>query len=135
MKFRATGKQALQSLGAGLLCGALTYLFFRLLGGVPEKDLSITKILLVCLAGPILEEIVFRGLAFWPAQQYLGDKIAIPLCAALFGLAHWGFSSSLLAFAAGLLFGYLRAKTDSILCPMLAHMAANGVLVILQATV
>jgi len=135
MNFRATPKQALQALAAGFLCGALAFLAYRLLCGAPPESLSFLRILGICLAGPLLEEGVFRGLAFRPAQQYLGSKGAVLLCAALFGFAHWGIPNSFIAFAAGLVFGYIRVKDDSILSPILAHMSANIVLLILQTVI
>lgn len=133
--FRATPKQALQALAAGALCGALTYLLYRLTGGLPQRPDTFLRILWIALLGPVLEEFVFRSLAFWPAQHYLGPTWAVLLCAALFGLAHWQIPGSFFAFAAGLLFGYLRTKTDSLLPPVLAHVGANVVLLILQMAV
>jgi len=122
----------LTALAAGIITGAATYGIYRLTGGAPEPISTIPKILLICLAGPLLEEAIFRGIAFAPAQRYLKNTGAILLCAALFGLAHWGIPQNFLAFGVGLVFGYLRVKDNTLLSPILAHIAANVMLVVLQ---
>ena len=133
MHFRATPRQILRALACGLLIGAASYGVYRLLGGAPDQAKGLWKILWILLIGPALEEIVFRGLAFRPAEQDLGAGWAILLCAALFALAHWGFPNLLIAFLAGLVFGWIRYRTGNVLCPMLAHVGANAVLMVLQA--
>ena len=125
-------RQCLTALAAGIITGAATYGIYRLTGGAPEPVSKIPKILLICLAAPLLEEAVFRGLAFAPAQRYLRNTGAILLCAVLFGLAHWGIPQSFLAFGAGLVFGALRVKHNTLISPILAHIAANVMLVVLQ---
>ena len=125
-------RQCLTALAAGILTGAATYGIYRLTGGAPEPVTTIPKIFLICLAGPLLEEAVFRGVAFVPAQRYLKNTGAVLLCAALFALAHWGIPQSFLAFGAGLVFGALRVKHNSLISPILAHIAANVMLVVLQ---
>ena len=132
MTFRATPKQILRAIACGILLGAVSYGAYRLLGGAPDRAEGLWKILWILLIGPVLEEIVFRGLAFRPAEQYLGDKWAILLCAALFALAHWGFPNLPLAFLAGLLFGWIRHQSGNLLCPIVAHMSANAALMVLQ---
>lgn len=132
MSIKATQKQIMQAIACGLLLGAASYGAYRLLGGVPDQPEGLWKILWILLLGPILEETVFRGLAFRPAEQYLGSKWAILLCAALFALAHWGFPNMILAFLAGLVFGWIRHKSGNILCPIVAHMSANAALMVMQ---
>ena len=125
-------RQCLLALAAGILTGAATYGIYRLTGGAPEPVTTIPKLLLICLAGPLLEEAVFRGIAYKAAKPYTGEKWAVVLCAALFALAHWGIPQSFLAFGAGIVFGALRVKHNSLLSPILAHITANVMLVILQ---
>ena len=126
-------RQSLTAIAAGLLTGAASYGIYRLTGGAPEAADTIPKLLLICLAGPLLEEAVFRGIAFKAAKPYTGAGWAVVPCAALFALAHWGIPRSFLAFGAGLVFGVLRVKHDTLLSPILAHIAANTLLAILQA--
>jgi len=126
-------RQCLTALAAGLLTGAASYGSYRLTGGAPEAVNTIPKMLLICLAGPLLEEAVFRGIVFKVAKPYTGAGWAVVLCAVLFALAHWGIPRSFLAFGAGLVFGALRVKHDTLLSPIFAHVAANVILAVLQA--
>ena len=125
-------RQYLTSLTGGFLTGAASYGVYRFSGGAPEAVNTIPKLLLICLAGPLLEEAVFRGVVFRAARFYTGDKGAVFLCAVLFALAHWGIPQSFLAFGAGLVFGALRVKHETVISPILAHATANILLVILQ---
>ena len=125
-------RQCLVAFAAGLFTGAISYGIYRLTGGAPAPVSTLPKILLICLAGPLLEEAIFRGIAYKAAKPYIGEKWAVILCAALFGLAHWGIPQSFLAFGAGLVFGVLRMKHNTVISPILAHTAANILLVILQ---
>ena len=132
MSIKATPGQILKAIACGLLLGVASYGAYRLLGGAPDKAADLRKILWILLIGPALEETVFRGLAFRPAEQYLGATWTIVLCAALFALAHWGFPNLPLAFLAGLLFGWIRHRSGNLLCPVLAHIGANAALMVLQ---
>lgn len=125
-------RQCLTALAAGILTGAATYGIYRLTGGAPEPVTTLPKLLLICLAGPLLEEAIFRGIAYKAAKPYTGEKWAVVLCAALFALAHWGIPQSFLAFGAGIVFGALRVKHGTVISPMLAHTAANILLVVFQ---
>ena len=129
---RKETKQILTAAAAGTICGAISYAVCRLTGGTPARPDSVWKTLWILLAGPVLEETVFRGIAFAPAQRYLKNTGAVLLCAALFGAAHWGIPNSFIAFGAGVVFGALRVKDNTLLSPILAHMAANAVLLVLQ---
>ena len=125
-------RQCLTALAAGIITGAATYGIYRLTGGAPEPVTTFPKLLLICLAGPLLEEAIFRGIAYKAAKPYTGEKWAVVLCAALFALAHWGIPQSFLAFGAGLVFGVLRVKHNTLISPILAHIAANVMLTLLQ---
>ena len=67
MTFRAAPKQILKAVAWGFLAGAASYGAYRLLGGAPDRAEGLWKILWILLMGPVLEEIVFRGLARWPS--------------------------------------------------------------------
>lgn len=108
-------------------------------GGVlPDLDMSMLELAatqLVVVALP--EELFFRGLllhllekAFPPRWRVLGGGIgwALVLSAAMFALIHLprdGDPRSLATFFPGLLFGWMRSATGSILAPALAHAASN----------
>ena len=82
--------------------------------------------LYVGLVGPILEEIVFRGVLLQSLAPY-GRNFAIVTSALMFGLYHSDFSQGLFAFVVGLLLGYVGLEY-SILWSIALHVFNNAVL-------
>jgi membrane protease YdiL (CAAX protease family) len=82
-----------------------------------------TLLFLAILPG-ICEEVVFRGFVFRALRNYRGPTGAILISAALFALIHdmsqWGY-----AFTMGMLLGFLRARTASLMTPILIHVGFN----------
>lgn len=98
---------------------------------------------------PLYEELLFRGILFslvlayarrqFPETRSVG--IAIVASALGFGLGHaangftvgWSFALFQVAYATlfGLLAGYNRAKTDSIIAPVLLHALMNALPILL----
>lgn len=77
------------------------------------------------LLGPITEELVFRGITFHAAKQYLSVPIAITLQAFLFGVFHKNMIQGIYAFALGLGLGYIMYLYDDILLTILVHILFN----------
>lgn len=82
--------------------------------------------LYVGLVGPVLEEIVFRGVLLQSLAPY-GRNFAIVTSALMFGLYHSDFSQGLFAFVVGLLLGYVGLEY-SILWSIALHVFNNAVL-------
>ena len=78
-------------------------------------------LVVLAVAAPISEELVFRGLGFAALPRF-----PIPLTAALFAAAHQLPELLAPVFVAGLVLGWLRARTDSILPGILVHAALNA---------
>ena len=82
----------------------------------------------VVIFAPVCEELVFRGFIFrgW-SQTSLGPVGAIALTAVLFGLMHvqysWSGIFDVMVF--GLVVGWMRWRTESIVAPMLLHFTIN----------
>ena len=89
------------------------------------KQLAISLLLLAVLA-PIVEELVFRGLLYgWIAGRW--NSLAAWLVSSLaFAAAHWEPAHVILVLPLGLLFGWLRRRTDSLLPSLFAHIVNNG---------
>lgn len=113
---------------------------YRGISGIraPLADPAFAEFVLVQLVVVALpEELFFRGAIFtlleraWPAKRrFLGAPVgwAIVVSAALFALIHLpkdGDPRALATFFPGLMFGWMRAKTGSILAPTLAHAGSN----------
>lgn len=85
------------------------------------------------------EEFFFRGYlqtqlnqSFGRPWQLLGARwgVGLPLAAALFALCHvpMGGPGQLIVFFPGLLYGWLRERTDSVLVPTVYHAVSNVLL-------
>jgi membrane protease YdiL (CAAX protease family) len=82
--------------------------------------LGLAVVALVVVA-PVAEELIFRGLCFAAMGRY-----ALPGSAALFALAH-GLPVLLApVFVAGLVIGWLRARTGSLYPGLAVHMLLNA---------
>jgi uncharacterized protein len=101
----------------------------------------------------IPEEFAFRGVLLASGRALWGDRVAILASSALFGLWHISPTlntmsqnrqldeatttiagtilvvggSVLATFVAGLIFSWLRLRSRSLLAPVIAHLATNGV--------
>ncbi len=103
--------------------------------GTNTLSAEFAAVQLVVVALP--EELFFRGLVhellerrFPPARRFLGGGIglALVLSSLAFALIHLpkdGDPRALITFLPGLLFGWMRSATGSILAPTLTHAAAN----------
>ncbi len=84
----------------------------------------ITLIYAVIL-GPVIEEIIFRGLAFGYARKIFPVWLALIFQAALFGIYHWNLTQGIYAFVIGLFLGYLCLKGPGIRYSIPCHMMIN----------
>lgn len=82
----------------------------------------------IVLAGPVFEEVLFRGFMFRGIQaSRLGNTGAIGITAALWAVTHVQYDAYLIAtiFALGILLGAARARTGSLYLTIAMHMATN----------
>lgn len=81
-----------------------------------------------CIAGPIVEEFVFRGFMFrgW-SQSFLGPIGAIVLTSALWAMDHtqYDWFERLEIFIMGLALGHFRWRSDSTWLTVMVHSALN----------
>ena len=95
--------------------------------GAPPGGLSV---LLIggCLAGPIVEEFLFRGFMFrgW-SESFLGPIGAIVLTSALFGMSHaqYDWPDRFWLFLFGLVLCTFRWRTNSTWLTVVVHSTAN----------
>ena len=127
---------------------AMVYFISRLQGFAlaPAFHWSMLSVLIWHLFGAAIpEELFFRGYMQPLAESRFSSKIkvlgaeigwGVVLTAALFALIHLAAEPSpqrLATFFPGLIFGWLRAKTGSILAPTLFHFLANATVVVVFA--
>lgn len=93
-----------------------------------EKSPLYTACLLFVLvvATPVAEELFFRGYVLHGLRQHWDTSRAIVISAVIFGAFHFYVIQLLPIFVAGLLFGWLHWRTQTLVAPMIAHAVVNG---------
>jgi membrane protease YdiL (CAAX protease family) len=86
------------------------------------------RLLGVGILGPVVEELIFRGLLFgYLAKTRLDIRLAIILLAAAWSVLHYSYTPAVIAiiFVDGLLLGAARWKTKSVYVPIAMHLVWN----------
>lgn len=83
------------------------------------------------VAGPIVEELLLRGLLYQRFRDMMQARPAIFWSALIFGIFHGNIVQGVYAFLMGMFFAWLKERFHTILIPILAHMAANLFVVLL----
>ncbi len=90
------------------------------------SDTVITVVYAICL-GPILEELVFRGVVFsFLEKSNIKPLFTILITAVLFGFVHMNIVQGVYAAALGIFLGFMRYKYRSIMITILAHIVLNS---------
>ena len=93
----------------------------------------VATILCIAVFIPILEELMFRGFVLDLAGEAYGKWTSIFISAIFFALVHPLYVLTVLnAFWAGLVYGYLRIRTNSLWPSIILHSLWNAHIVILQ---
>lgn len=90
---------------------------------ITKAPLYLTLIFAVVI-GPIVEEVMFRGIIL-PRLLFFGERFAVFVSALLFGLFHGNFEQFFYAFAIGLIFGSIMAKTGKLRYTAVLHILLN----------
>ena len=101
--------------------------FMELFARLFDTDLGVWGgILRVVIIAPIVEEVIFRGLIMSGFSRNYHPAFAIFFSALLFALFHlnpWQFAA---AFGLGLILGWIRIRTGSVLACIAGHATHNG---------
>ncbi|MCD7824904.1 MAG: CPBP family intramembrane metalloprotease [Clostridiaceae bacterium] len=98
--------------------------YSEMMGQLTDSSLVIT-VLYVLLAGPVAEELIFRGAILDRLYTAFPFLVANCLQAILFGIYHMNLIQGVYAFCLGCLLGMLRVTTGSILASAAAHILFN----------
>ncbi len=93
-------------------------------------DIPLLYVLTIAVLVPVFEEVLFRGFLFKGLEATrLGPVGAIVAVALLFAVIHVQYSLIVLVnvFCIGILFGFARYKTNSLLTPIVLHILLNSV--------
>lgn len=99
------------------------------------QNWSLAYIFIAVLMAPIVEEVAFRGIAFGALiARGIRPIWAVTLSSALFAFSHlqYSFPAMIIVFLSGLGFALLRLRSGTIIVPILAHMSANSVVLLLN---
>ncbi len=91
----------------------------------------VITILLVGIAGPVAEEVFFRGFVLTGLLKRFGVRRALLFSSLLFGLFHIDPGAIVPTFALGLVLGWVYLKTGSVWPAMFAHGLHNTVAVLI----
>ena len=100
------------------------------LRGAIFKDSSALYFVGVVIFFPILEEIWFRGLMYTPMRREWGRWPAILILSVLFAAAH-NVTFPINQFLGGMIFVWAYEKRQSLVAPILLHIAGNGSLAVI----
>ena len=79
----------------------------------------------VSILTPILEELLFRGFILGVLLKCYNNRVAIVISAMIFAIVHEPVAIGM-AFGGGVIYGWLRVRTGSIVPSMIAHMIWNS---------
>ncbi len=110
----------------------------RVMGEFPLDELTedilsespIIMSIYLAVAGPVGEEVFFRGFAHTALKRKYGFKKGIFFSSLFFGIYHGIPWQIPYAFVAGLVLAYVYEKTQSLYAPILFHIINNSVAVI-----
>lgn len=93
-------------------------------GGMDIRT-SFAMLLAVAVLGPVLEEIIFRGIILDRLTIVMKPEIAIIIQGILFGLMHGNLVWISYATFMGMILGYIKVCTNSLKASVITHMAYN----------
>ncbi|MBR0303182.1 MAG: CPBP family intramembrane metalloprotease [Clostridia bacterium] len=79
----------------------------------------------VALVTPVVEEVLFRGVAYGCMRHRMNKVLAAVISAVFFGLAHGNLIAFIYTFALGLILAVLFEKSGSIFLPIILHASFN----------
>ncbi len=83
------------------------------------------------IVGPVYEEILFRYIFLSRLRLKYSLKKSILICSGVFAILHFSPVYIIYAFIMGIFFAIIYIKEDSIFAPILVHISANSVVLLL----
>lgn len=124
---RAAAIGVIMAISWGMISGILH--LEELLPGAPSETMfsqpMAVQLILYGMAGPVLEEFLFRYLLFHLTSKVMPDVAACVVVSALFAVWHGNVLQMLYAFPAGLILQTLRMHSHRMEEPIVCHMSAN----------
>tara|TARA_Y100000294_G_scaffold148239_1_gene144550 strand:- start:24 stop:440 length:417 start_codon:yes stop_codon:yes gene_type:complete len=117
----------IKSLIIGLIAGLAQCLFWGNLNPMGELPVTAIETGEIVFIAPLFEEVFFRGFLY---RYFRLKKYSVFKCVVLTSLIwttihFYSFNGSAVLFFSGLLLGYIRVKTKSIVAPIIMHCVWN----------
>lgn len=124
-------------IGTGIISSIVYLIYSTLLGAggvsIPEPDFNmpnnnsfmlIVFLSYVCIIGPVLEEIIFRGLILKSMKRY-GNFTAVITTSILFAMFHLNLVQFVQPILIGMILGFVTLKSESIIPAIIIHIFNN----------
>lgn len=90
-----------------------------------STSLALYTIIATGVLGPVLEEIVFRGIIYNKLKKSFSSKYSVIIVSLLFSLFHLNLIQGIYVFFFSLVITYYYDKTNNFLVPVLIHVFGN----------
>lgn len=90
-----------------------------------SNNFIVFQILTLCIAAPIVEEMIFRGVMYQRLLEYMDKVTAVVVSAAVFGIYHRNLVQGVYALILGVLLCFVYDSCKSLLAPVLLHTMCN----------
>ena len=87
------------------------------------------------ICGPILEELLFRGVVYNKLKEFNKPKIAMILCSVIFGIIHTNIINGIYAFIVSFIFIYLYEKYRTLKAPIIMHISLNSTIILMLSLI
>lgn len=91
----------------------------------------IVQIICSGICGPILEELVFRGIVYNKLKEFNKPMRAIILTSVIFGLFHTNIINAIYAFGVSFMLIYLYEKYKTLKAPIIMHIGLNTTIILM----
>lgn len=88
------------------------------------NNISLT-IIITLILGPIIEELIFRGIMYNEAKKIYSNMKSILIVTTIFALFHFNILQIVYAFALGFLLIFVYEKYKSLKAPIILHITSN----------
>ena len=97
-----------------------------------SNDINMWIILIISsgIVGPILEELLFRGIVYNDLKKINTIKQSMILCTIIFAMFHGSISQIIYAYIIGYVLIYLYKYTSNLIYPITFHIISNTIVVI-----
>lgn len=92
---------------------------------------------LICsgICGPILEELLFRGILYNKLKEFNKPMTSIILCSIIFALTHFDIINSIYAFIVSFILIYLYEKYKTLKAPIIMHISLNSTIILMTGLI